>query len=265
MRDFTIRSGKYQGTHIIYDNENEAKEHSIVFKKPWYADSVEAGDWVVSDDGYVIQCLHTYKLVNKRHRSGQHTLSYRFPNGTFYAYVDKHGQKHIKNFYAVAAASHKNSLGNTPRIGKYMTSKKKEFVVLVAGGMDIYSAYVKAYNVRTYSRNGIFVQLNKLMDDPLVREELMEQMKPFMKQVEDSVKEKTGAESLVDFLVDQVTELLVDHKSTVPRERRENLKLLIGLFGEQLGIALKPHKKKDEITDAEFEILPPPALGESDK
>lgn len=259
MRDFTIRSGKYAGTHIIYDSETEAKEHSIVFVKPWYKDSVSAGDWVVSDDGYVIQLMHKYKLVNKRHRSGQHTMSYRFPNGTFYVYVDKHGEKHVKNFYAVATASHKNSLGNTPKIGRYMTSKKLEFVTLVAGGMDIYSAYLKAYKVRTYSRNGILIQLNKLMDDELVKTELMTQMKPFMLQVEESVKEKTGANSLVDFLVDQVTELLVDEKSNVPRERRENLKLLIGLFGEQLGIALKP--KTNKIEDAKFEVIAPPELG----
>lgn len=261
MRDFTIRSGKYQGTHLIYDNEDEARDNSIEFKKPWYHDKVEAGDWVVSDDGYVIQCLHKYKLVNKRHRSGQHTIAYRFPNGTFYVYVDKHGQKHIKNFYAVATASHKNSLGNTPRIGRYMTSKKKEFVSLVASGMDIYSAYVKAYKVRTFSRNGILIQLNKLMDDPLVREELMTQLQPFIKQVEQSVKEKTGADTLVQFLVDQITELVTDPKSKVPKDRRENIKLLISLFGEQLGIALKKDKK--EIQEAEYEEIKPPALGES--
>jgi hypothetical protein len=264
MRDFTIRSGKFQGVHIIYDSELEAKEHSIEFKKPWYGKKVVAGDWVVSDDGFVIQCLHTYKLVNKRHRSGQYTQSYRFPNGTFYVYYDKHQQKHVKNFYAVAAASHKNSLGNTPRIGRYMTSKKKEFVTLVAGGMDIYTAYLKAYKVRTFSRNGILIQLNKLMDDPLVRKELMEQMKPFMLQVETSVKDRTGADSLVDFLVDQVTELLVDPKSKVPKERRENLKLLINLFGEQLGIALKPKATTKAIEEAKYEIVPPPELGTSD-
>jgi len=260
MRDFTIRSGKYQGVHIIYDSEDEATEHSIVFRKPWYDGKTEPGDWVVSDDGYVIQCLHKYKLVNKRHRSGQHTVSYRFPNGTFYVYIDKYGQKHVKNFYAVATAAHKNSLGNTPRIGRYMTSKKKEFVTLVAGGMDIYAAYIKAYSVRTFSRNGILIQLNKLMDDPLVRAELMEQMKPFMAQVETNLKEKTGAESLIEFLVDQVTELVVDEKSKVPKERRANIQLLVKLFGDQLGIALK-EKSKKEIEDAEFEVLSPPELG----
>lgn len=263
MRDFTIRSGKYKGIHIIYDNEEEAKENSIEFKKPWYKESVDVGDWVVSDDGYVIQCLHRYKLVNKRHRSGQYTMSYRFPNGTFYVYIDRYKQKHIKNFYAVAAHAHKNSLGDTPRIGRYMTSKKKEFVVLVAGGMDIYSAYIKAYSVRTFSRNGILIQLNKLMDDPLVRKELMQEIQPFIKMVEEQIKEKTGADSLVNFLVDQITELLIDEKSKVPKERRENLKLLINLFGEQLGIALKKTTNTKGVQDADFELVPPPELGTS--
>lgn len=262
MRDFVIRSGKYADTHIIYDNQQEAEEHSIEFKIPWYKDDVEPGDWVVSDDGYVIQLLYKYKLVNKHHKSGQYTMAYRFPNGTFYVYFDRHGMKHIKNFYAVAAHSHKNSLGNTPSIGRYMTSNKKAFVTFVASGMDVYSAYLKAYKVRTYSRNGIFIQLNKLLDDPEVRKELMEHMKPFLKMVEDNIREKTGAESLIDFLVSQVTELVTDSKSQIPREKRENLKLLINLFGEQLGITLR-QKDKKEIARAEFEVLPPPALGSS--
>lgn len=262
MRDFTVRSGKYAGTHIIYDSEDEASNHSIIFKKPWYNDNVEIGDWVVSDDGYVIQCLGIYKLVNKRHRSGQYTTAYRFPNGTFYVYKDKHGAQHIKNFYAVASASHKNSLGNTPRIGRYMTSKKKEFVTLVAGGMDIYTAYVKAYSVRTFSRNGILVQINKLMDDPVVRKELMDQLQPFAKQLEDTIKEKTGADSLTSFLIEQITSLVTDPKSQYPKEKRENIKLLINLVGQQLGIALTKGTKK-EIQDAEYQEIPMPQLGSS--
>lgn len=262
MRDFTIRSGKYSGTHIIYDSEDEAKNHSIKAKRPWYRDDTDVGDWVVSDDGYVIQCLGKYRLVNKRHKSGQYTIAYRFPNGTFYVYVDKHGQQHIKNFYAVAAASHKNSLGNTPRIGRYLTAKKKEFVTLVAGGMDIYSAYIKAYNVRTYSRNGILVQINKLMDDPVVRKELMEQLKPFAVQLEEQIKEKTGHESLMSFLVEQITTLVTDPKSQYPKEKRENIKLLVNLLGQQLGITLKQPTRK-EIQDAEFEEVPIPQLGSS--
>lgn len=261
MRDFTIRSGKFSGKHIIYDSEDEAKINSIKFTKPWYADSVDVGDWVVSDDGYVIQCLGRYKLVNKRHKSSQYTMAYRFPNGTFYVYMDAHGQKHIKNFYAVASASHKNSLGNTPRIGRYMTSKKKEFVTLVASGMDLYSAYIKAYQVRTFSRNGILVQINKLMDDPVVRKELMEQLQPFAKQLEEQIMEKTGADSLTSFLIEQITSLVTDPKSQYPKEKRENIKLLINLVGQQLGIALAKGKK--DVQEAEYEEVPMPQLGSS--
>lgn len=262
MRDFTVRSGNFAGTHIIYDNEEEAAKHSIIPKKPWYNDNVEAGDWVVADDGFVIQCLFKRKIVNKRHRSGQYTMSYRFCNGTFYYYVNRFGQKSIKNFYAVATKSHKNSLGDSSRVGKYLTSRKKEFVTLIATGLDLYSAYIKAYQVKTISRNGILVQINKLMDDPIVREELMEQMQPFIKQVEDSIKEKTGANSLVNFLVDQITELVTDEKSKVPKEKRENIKLLVNMFGEQLGIALRKKSPK-EVEEADYEIIKPPPLGPS--
>lgn len=261
MRDFTVRSGKFAGTHFIYDNEAEATEHNIVFKKPWYGDSVEAGDWVVADDGYVIQCLFKRKIVNKRHRSGQYTMSFRFCNGTFYYYVNRVGKKNVVNFYAVATKSHKNSMGDTPRIGKYLTSRKKEFVTLIATGLDLYSAYVKAYQVKTISRNGILIQINRLMDDPIVREELMEQMQPFIRQVEASIKEKTGANSLVSFLVDEISDLISDPKSKIPKERRENIKLLVNMFGEQLGIALRKKTSK-EIEEADYEIVKPPELGQ---
>ena len=49
----------------------------------------------------------------------------------------------------------------------------------------------------------------------------------------------------------------------MPKERRENIKLLIGLFGQQLGIALKAKDNKN-IEDASFEVVPPPELGVSD-
>ncbi len=260
MRTFTIRRGKYAGEHIIFDNPAEAKEHKIDKpKQPWYADSVKAGHWVVADDGYVIQCLHRIRLVNKRHISGQYTDAFRFCNGTFYAYRDKDGIKHIKNFYAVATKAQKNSLGTAGKLGRYMTSNKKHFVTLVAGGMDVYHAYLQAFKVSTISPKGILIQINKLMNDERVREELMAQLKPFMVQVEESIKEKTGKGSLMEFLVDQISELMVDPKSNTPKERRQNIKLLVELFKRQLGIESSMGKK--EIENAQYEEIQPPALG----
>jgi hypothetical protein len=262
MRSFTIRSGKFAGVHTIYDNIDEAKTNKITnIKSPWYDTSVQIGDWCLSDDGYIAQCLHRFKLVNKRHRSGQFTDTFRFANGTYWVYYDRNNRKHIKNFYAMTANNHKSSLGNTSKLGKFMTLKKKHFVTLVAGGMDPYSAYIQSYKT-AFLKNDVWVQVNKLLNDPIVRAELMEQLQPFMKQIEVKIKEKTGHATINDWLVDQFTTLMVDLKLSA-KERRANIVLILNLFGENLGITKgntsKQHSK--EVQEAEFEIMPPPRLG----
>jgi len=261
VRTFTIRRGKYAGEHIIFDNVEEANKHNILNPiQPWYSEDVKAGTWVVADDGFVIECLYRFKLVNKRHKNGQYTDGFRFCNGTFYVYYAKDGVKHVKNFYAVCTKAQKNTLGTAGKLGRFMTANKKHFVVLVAGGMDIYHAYLRAFQVKTISPKGILIQINKLMNDERVREALMEQLKPFMVQVEESIKEKTGKDSLMDFLVDQVSDLLTDPKSKMPKERRQNIKLMVELFGRQLGIT-SPFKSKKEIEEANYEEVQPPQLG----
>jgi hypothetical protein len=259
MREFTIRSGKFAGKHILYDTVEEAKSHGIKeIVSPWYL--ADTGYWCVSDDGYVIQCLHKFKLVNKRHLSGQYTDSFRFPNGTFYVFYDRNGERHIKNFYGQITNQNQTSLGNTSRLGKYMTAKKKLFVTLVAGGMEPYAAYVKAYS-KGY-KNNIVMQVNKLLDDPLVRKALMTEMKPFMEEVERKVKEKTGSDSLVDFLTDQIATLITTEKGMGAKDRRENIKMMVALFGEQLGLTHpKTTQAKREIEEADYKMIAPPELG----
>jgi len=262
MRKFTVRRGKYAGEHTIYDSLKEAvADGKSNVKTPWYGPDVEIGDWCLSDDGYVVQCLHKFKLINKQHRSGQYTDTFRFPNGTFYVYYDKKGNRHIKNFYAVAAKNNKSSLGNSSALGRFMTIKKKHFVTLVAGGVDPYTAYIKAYNKHTASPNGIWIQVNKLLNDTLVREALVEELKPFMEKVEIKIREATGHKTIIDFMVDQLTTLMIDMKLPA-KEKRANIKLMLELFGEPLGIvkdkSLKQSRK--DLIEAEYEILKPPEL-----
>lgn len=260
MREFTVRSGKYAGKHKIYDSIEEAKANGVtIIRTPWYSNEVVIGDWCVSDDGYVAQCLHRFKLVNKRHRSGQYTDTFRFCQGSFYVYYDRLGRKHIKNFYAMVASSHKGSLGSAPKLGRYMPLKKKHFVALVAGGLDPYTAYLKSYG-NSYFKNNTWMQVNTLLSDPLVRKALMEEMQPFIQKVEDKIKEKTGFTSISDWLVDQLAVLLIDMKLSA-KEKRANIQLVINLFGEQLGVVKPQIKSKRDIQDADFELIPPPKLG----
>ena len=261
MREFTIRKGIFAGKHSIYDSLKEATDAGI--KKPlspWHRADVAIGDWVVSDDGFIIQCLHRYVLRNKVHRSGQYTDCFRFPNGTFYVYVNANQERKVgKNFYAAVANNNPGAIGNTPRIGRYLTPKKKLFVSLIAEGADPYSAYIAAFN-KGFAKYSI----NKLLNDPIVREALMHELEPIYNKIENQVKEKTGL-NLTDFVAAELVKVITfDTSKLAMKERRENLKLILQLFGERVGL-VSPRKSVKDIPEVNYEEVKPPMLGLSNQ
>lgn len=260
MRKFTIRSGKYAGQHTIYDTVEEAKQYDIIPISPWY--EAEEGQWAVSDDGYVLQVLKRYTLRNKRHKSGQYTDTFRFVNGTFWVY---HGKKRprIKNFYGALAANSKSSLGNTPKIGRFLTVKKKYFVELLASGLDPYRAYMKAFKVLSgTTRGAILYNINKLLEDEAVLSELQSRMRPMLEQAEKIIKEKTG-KPLEQVMAEKLAELIIsDDRNSNTREFRSNFMLATQIFSSRLNLALKAPTKKElqEIKEAEYSVMAPPIL-----
>jgi hypothetical protein len=258
MREFTIRYGKNKGIHKIYESIKEAVDNGIFdIKSPWYSTEVEPGFWVVSDDGYVVQCLARRKLVCKHHRSGQYTNTFTFPQGIFWVYYGRTGKKTIKSFYAAVTNTNRSSLGSTSSLGRYMTAKKKLFVIYVSKGMEPYYAFRKAYNMRMAPPAVIFTQVNKLLNDELVRKALMEQMEPFLEMVRKKVKEKTGHDDLLEYIAEQIA-LLVTEEGLSPKERATNIKLMLDIFSQQLG--LTQSKKPGKEILASYEDVMPPVL-----
>lgn len=273
MRIFTIRRGKFVGEHKIYDSVAEAKKDGIVPIVPWYSLDVVAGEWVVADDGFVVQCLDSannnlrMRLINKRHRSGQYTDCFRFPQGTFGVYYDAKHKPHInKSFYAMSANSHKSSLGNTSGLGKYMTIKKREFVLYMSMGYDPYTSYVKAYKVRGANPNHITIQINKLLTDPIVKEALMEALKPFMEQVQKKVRKLTGHSDLNQLMVEQVSQLITTQPKSYS-DRMTQAKFTLEIFGVPLGaIASTSDAKNKKGLNAEeiaYSEVPPVSIAMS--
>jgi len=261
MREFTVRKGSFAGTHKIYDSVEEAKKYKISdIKSPWWNPDVHVGDWVVADDGYVVQCLSRFKLPNKRARNGQYTDCFRFPMGLSYIYYGVKTNT-VKNFYAQTANTSKSSLGNTSKLGKFMTIRKKEFVVLISLGYDPYTAYVKAFKVQRSTPQHIQSQINKLLDDPLIREALMEALKPYMQQVQDKVKEITGVSDLNELFVEKMAKI-ISSEYRDPKVTIMAFKLGLEMFGTQLGlIAPSNHSNSKEPIEASYEIMKPPQLG----
>jgi len=262
MRIFTVRRGNFKGEHKIYDSPDEAVSNGVEPKAPWHRKDIAIGDWVISDDGYVVQCLSRRVLINKRHTSGQFTDTYRFPMGIFGVYYDRTGTKRItKNFYAQVANNNKSSLGNTSSLGRYMTVNKREFVTLIQIGFDPYSAYIKAFKVnRLTSLSYITMQINKLLMDKQIQEELMEVLKPFMNKVETRVKELSGYNDLKALFIDKTAKLLVQDTRNI-KDQVLVLRFSYEFFGRILGIMETVESKKPtEIQEAYYEELSPPPL-----
>lgn len=260
MRNFTVRRGTFKGQHKIYESVEEANSAGISeLRHPWYKDT-EIGDWCVSDDGYIVQCLSKYILKNKRHKSNQKTVCYRFPQGTFYVYHDAKGNLKPKNFYAFVANANKSSLGNTSSLGRYLTIPKREFIMLMGMGYDPYSAYVKAFKVKNSSPHYIGIQLNKLLTDPVIQEELMEALKPFMSKVQDKIKEKSGYDSLEDLFIERTANVLLKETKSA-KEELAIIEFAYKVFGKVLGI-VQPEVKKDprQIQDVPYEEVRPPLV-----
>lgn len=257
MRNFTIRNGRFKGQHPIYESVQEAKDAGVTPKEPWHREDIIQGDWVISDDGLILQCLHRYQLYNKLHRSGQYTDVFRFANGSFYVYINKVGERVVgKNFYANVAHNNKGSIGNTSRLGRFMTPQKKLFVSLIGEGLDPYTAYLKAFN-----RGFATYNINKLLEDPVIKEALMEELKPFVNKISSELKEKTGL-NLTDYIANELVNIITfDVTKLALKERRENIKLVLALFGEQLGLIPPKKESKREIQDINYELVRAPELG----
>lgn len=265
MRYYTLRKGLYKGKHCIYDSRDEAEIHGITdIKTPWWNKDVEAGDWIESDDGYIVQCLHRSKLYNKRHKSGQYTDLFTFPQGVFYVYYDKKGNPNIKNFFASVSKPLKGRLGTSSTLGKYMNPRKRLFITYIKNGVDPVTSYMAAFNKHTSPLHIAVKKVNELLTDPELVEELMIAMKPFISQVESRVRELSNNkyEDLNALYVDKVARLLLkDNKSAMAEVTVLNFSLK--LFGHQINLIADEHPSKNKFanaTEASFEEVPPKSL-----
>jgi hypothetical protein len=265
MREFTIRRGTFIGTHIIYDSIKEANENGIYdIKSPWYSRDLEAGDWVKADDGYICQCLRRYQVVNKRHKSGQYTDCFQFPQGLFYVYYDKKGNPNIKSFYGALTRPKRTQIGDSLSEGKYMNARKRLFVTLVAEGTNPYTAVVLAFNKHTAPSGLIHNLLKRLLQDEQIKEELMEALKPFASQIELRILElsKGKYENLNDFFIDKTARLLMKVNSSTTAELAV-LQFGMKFLGRHINIVMPSPSSSNnkEIQNAEFKEITPPSLG----
>ncbi len=142
--------GPHRGIHRIFDNLATFRAHfgpDIPVVMKWWES--EAGDWFLTTDGHVAQCLKRTRLVNRR---GQVTIAIKTCFGSHPYYVRKRDglsssecrvtKRNIKWKHGISSMANPN----TNKYGKHMNKRKKKFAYLwLIRGLEPHEAYMMAF------------------------------------------------------------------------------------------------------------------------
>ncbi|MCL6099801.1 MAG: hypothetical protein M1391_14640 [Bacteroidetes bacterium] len=231
MRIFTVRKGLFMGEHTIYDSPSEFyTEHPSDFiLKKWSDTAIEKNDWVIADDGYVIQCLGKRKFNNKWNYP---TAAYRFCIGTFTHY---HGKSGIKVHCMYAAVT---QIKDRSSIGEYK-GQDKLFILYVKSGFSLYEAYHKAFN-----RYPTQHQLDKVINKN--RGALMDALTQMQNNICTRVQKNNG-QTVAEIFENKIVDMILAVPQLPLKEARETIKFVSAI--------LEP-KKKDNKPSGEVEQPP---------
>lgn len=163
-------------THRVYDFADEVPEN-ISYLHDWRLGNI--GDWVLADDGGVIQILRSGSL--SRPRNIIKSLKYIGTcTGTFIVREDYSMDVEKKaNIYTVSG---KRSPVDTLKDRKNMTPREVMFTQYIAMGMDKVEAYLRSYDTedKTYAK----MQANILVRTERIKTALKEELKPLLKKLQ---------------------------------------------------------------------------------
>jgi len=231
MREYTIREGSmYSGTHFIFENEDEFRSkisYSNAKLYKWTVDDFrdyQVGDYIVAEDGYVVQILAIREMKTKKQRKGK-TVFIRFPMGTFAVYEKVDGTVHYPRFYAQFTSGDKASASGRSR-SNFTGSKdeaKKRFANLIFDGIDSRTAYRLAFSYKRIITNSqIDKKISSMLKDEIVINELRTLSKPFRNKFDDLFA--------VDHMIQQLQDLLSSCKKG-SAAHRENIRFILRLKG----------------------------------
>lgn len=238
-REYRIQSGNYVGIHKVYLHPDYwRKDYPDSKLKVWTEDiEYEAGDWVLSMDGFVVQVLKVSHLKNVIT-----VLFIRFPMGSMTLYQKKDKTYKFSNFYALMTPYERNSVNKGGRVDKTSTGKIR-FAYLVSQGVELFSAYKEAFPFKYKQYFTIAREIKHLLQDDLVRNTLMTELKPFTDKLNERITE--------DQIIVHLEELLEKSRKG-SQNHRENIKFIMELKG-----MIKPESNKRMIENADYtEILP---------
>ncbi len=256
----------FPGEHFIYNNEDDARyylsgPHSaknvnnqdLVKFEPWYYENGVAGDWVISDDGKIVQIL--YKLRRQSSTNGKPRV---FADGR------KHETEHYKFAFCNAArwtlknktwnstpviAEPRNDLDIIPRkftkqgrelsinLGKLSKYKKQLFAFYVSQTCDpsealrlTMAAFQDEKKIQHFPAKFITISATELLTDQMVINQLqiyITDMDDFRTKLKASVNNRGLS---VDTALDTICDVMKNSKSGMAKLKAAEMTLNIHKF-----------------------------------
>ena len=227
MRTYTIKKVE----HKVYEDLSEIPE-GIQYLKDWRQG--EIGDWVLADDGCIIQVLRKSSMMKKK---GKSRIVYTIGTctGTFVNRdIVKMDTEKRDNIYNLSGKKPKDSLKNRTEL----TSNESLFAHHLTKGLSPEDAYIKSF--RTKSRKYAKIQGGILVKTSRIRKAMKEELKPVLQSL--GISPELVLQGIRDIATDE------DAKHS------DKLKALFEL-GEIL--ELKETNKVTEVTGALFQGFQP--------
>ena len=230
MRTYTIKRQE----HHVYEDLSELPK-DLVYLKDWR--QAEIGDWVLADDGCILQVLRKNALTKPR---GKVRVVYTVGTctGTF-STSSKTKMDTIRryNIYSMSGKEGREAFRKRDKI----TSNETLFAQLLTRGVLPEDAYLKVY--RTNNKNYAKLQAGILVKSERIRKEMKEELKPIL--------------SALGIAPELVLEGIKDIATDEEAKHSDKLKALFEL-GEIL--ELKETNKITEVTGALFQGFQPEQL-----
>lgn len=234
VRKIRITKGPHEGWHNVYYSEKVFREYyskeevPIIYRPYWTCK--KAGDWIFTDDGYIVQVLDYRELIPSfyRNRVKRNPNSPNPKNSVIVirtaarlckVYTDKNGNLNASKFYGSAIKLTDGHLTeNYNPMGKYITEKKKHFITLIVAGKSPAQAYMEVYK-RNYqdAKNKAY---NLLMKDEKMLKEISRRMGTNL--IDDL--NQTGMTS--EYVLNEMKKM-IDNKQTASATKAELIKFLI--------------------------------------
>lgn len=235
MRTYTIKKQE----HHVYEDLSELPS-DLVYLKDWR--KAEIGDWVLADDGCIIQVLRKNAMAQTGRKARVlHTVG--TCTGTFLiSPTVKMDTERRKNIWSMSG----KHIRNRGKDRKEITSNETLFAQLLTSGVSPEDAYLKVY--RTNNRKYAKLQAGILVKSERIRKAMKEELKPVMKSLGISP----------ELVLAGIRDIALNEEA----KHSDKLKALFEL-GEIL--ELKDVQKTTEVTGALFQGFQPQQIEKAER